>query len=351
MQDGREAHDVIAESARAPRTVELAEKLAFLRRPESYPDRPAAVDAIETHAAWVFLTPRFAYKLRKPVRLPFLDFTTLARRRRDAGAEVRLNRRLAPDVYLDVVPLTADPGGLHFGGPGRAVEWLVRMRRLEGERFLDRALAAGTADAAGLEAVARLLVDFYRFAPRVAFTPDEYRARLRADIAASARALAEPRFGIAPDSVIHTVMAQHAFLDHRADVVAARAEGGRIVEGHGDLRPEHVFLGPPPAVIDCVSYNRDFRVLDPADELAYLDLECEFLGAPAAGARVLEHYRALSGDRPPEPLLHFYRSVRATLRAKLAVWHLDDPAQPDPGAWRDRARRYLALAERHAREW
>ncbi len=335
-------------------TCELAAKVAFLKRPDSYPDRPSAVEAVETHLAWVFLTDRHAYKLKKPVRYPFLDFTTVAARHRDAQDEVRLNRRLAPGVYLEVLALTSDDQGrLALGGDGTPVDWLVEMRRLPRERMLDHVIAAQTVDGvdgARLRAVAELLVAFYRGAARVPWSPLAYRERLRAEIADNARALAEPRYGLPADVVIRTAAAQDAFLEGEASLLDARVSAGRIVEGHGDLRPEHICLGPPPAIIDCVEFNREFRMLDAVDELAYLAMECERLGAPSVGAMLLVHYRALADDRPSERLIHFYESVRAVLRAKLAAWHLDDPKVRYPSQWFNRAQAYLTLADRHIRE-
>jgi aminoglycoside phosphotransferase family enzyme len=124
---------------------------------------------------------------------------------------------------------------------------------------------------------------------------------------------------------------------------------GRIVEGHGDLRPEHVCLGPEPLFIDCLEFNRDWRVLDPADELAYLAMECEHAGAPWIGEVVFETYREATGDNPPLPLVRFYKAYRATVRAKLSAWHLKDHPDPaDQGKWIARAQRYLELAGRYA---
>jgi aminoglycoside phosphotransferase family enzyme len=329
--------------------IELADKVAFLKRSESYPDAPWAVEAVETHLAWVFLTDRHAYKLKKPARYPFLDFSTLAARRRDAEAEVRLNRRLAPGVYLGFVPLTLSRSGrLVLDGTGTPVEWLVQMRRLPRSSMLDFAITAGSVDAAALDGVAGLLAAFYGAARRVSLTPAAYRRRFAEEIEVNARALGEPRYGLPAAVVADTATAQRGFLARRPDLLEARAAAGRIVEGHGDLRPEHVCLGPPPAVIDCVEFNRDFRILDPVDELAYLGLECERMGAASVGTTLLARYAALTGDQAPQALVHFYKSVRAVLRAKLAAWHLDDRRVPDRSQWLKRARMYLELAERYA---
>ena len=126
-----------------------------------------------------------------------------------------------------------------------------------------------------------------------------------------------------------------------------RAQQARLVEGHGDLRPEHICLIAEPVVIDCLEFNRDLRILDPLDELAYLALECERLGAPALGARVLNYYIDVSGDRSEADLMRFYTVYRACLRATLAIWHTDDDTVDDHDKWRTRARDYLELALHH----
>ena len=332
-------------------TVGLTDKVAFLKRPDSYAEAPKCVEAVETHLAWVFLTDRHAYKLKKPVRYAFLDFTTIAARHQDALEEVRLNQRLAPGVYLGVVPLTVgDEGHLGLDHPGAPLDWLVKMRRLPRTQMLDYAIAAGTARDTTIRGVVARLVKFYRDAEVVRFDAEAYRARFRAEIDADALALGEPRYDLPLDLVARTAAMQRAFLERRGELLDSRTSAGRIVEGHGDLRPEHVCLGPPPVIIDCVEFNRDFRILDPADELAYLAMECERLGAPWVGMTLFAHYTALSGDGPPARLLHFYQSVRAGLRAKLSAWHVDDPTVRYPSKWYNRARAYLDLALRHAGE-
>ncbi|HET6520428.1 MAG TPA: hypothetical protein VFG47_11530 [Geminicoccaceae bacterium] len=332
----------------------LTDKVAFLSRPDAYPERPRRVEPVETHMSWVFLTDRHAYKLKKPVRYDFLDFSTLEARRRDCADEVRLNRRLAPGVYLGTVPLTADAAGrLHLGGAGLPVEWLVRMRRLPAERTLDRVLRNGTADPDELRAVLMRLCRFYAAAPPVALAPADYRRRFEDDVRANLRELTRPDYGGPPrqrEAPSRVAAAQLDFLARRGDLLEARAREGRIVEAHGDLRPEHVYLlDPEPVIVDCLEFNRDFRLLDPADELAYLAVECDRLGAPEVGRLAFEIYRGVTGDAPPEALVAFYRSCRACLRAKIALWHLDEPPVRTPERWLGMAGDYLALAEQYVR--
>ncbi|MDR6203942.1 hypothetical protein [Paraburkholderia graminis] len=130
-----------------------------------------------------------------------------------------------------------------------------------------------------------------------------------------------------------------------------RVREGRIVEGHGDLRPEHVCLAPPPplAIIDCLEFSPEYRTLDTVDELGFLALECERLGAPEFGNVLLETYGAVTGDSPGAALVHFYQSYRAAVRAKIAAWHLREEIFRDSPKWMDRARQYLDRAQQHAR--
>jgi aminoglycoside phosphotransferase family enzyme len=216
--------------------------------------------------------------------------------------------------------------------------------------MLDVAIAAGTVEQAALPPVAALLAVFYREAQVAGLTPQGYRDWLRTEIDANALALDQPRYNFQAAVIQETAAAQRAFLKQRADALDARVLAGRIVEGHGDLRPEHICLGPPPVIIDCVEFNRDFRLLDQADELAYLAMECERLGDPKVGAALLAHFRTASGDDPPDVLIHFYKSFRALLRAKLAAWHLDDHTVARPSVWANRAQAYLALARQHILE-
>jgi len=328
----------------------LRTKVAFLSNPGNYPEKPAAVEVVQTHMSCVFLTDKHAYKLKKPVRYDFLDFSTLEARRVDCEEELRLNRRLARDVYIDVVPLvlTRDDG-LALGGAGEVVDWLIKMRRLPAQLLLDRAIRDGNVCRDDVRRFALALADFYRRSEPVAMDPGEYRDRFRIDILANQRALAAPEYGLAPALVQSVTAGLLAVLEKEASSFDRRVTGRRILEGHGDLRPEHVCLGAEPLFIDCLEFNSRWRMLDPADELSYLAMECEFAGAPWIGEVVLDTYRETTGDDPPARLLGFYKGYRAEVRAKLAAWHLKDHLDPaDQGKWIARAARYLELANRHA---
>ena len=326
----------------------LAEKLAFLHRPASYPERPAAVEVRETHMSWVFLTGRHVYKLKKPVRFPYLDFSTLARREAACRAELELNRRLAPEVYLGILPLTVGAEGLELGGQGPVADWLVAMRRLPEEGSLEAAIRAGGADPAAADRVAARLGRFYRHARRMPIPPHRLLKVWRTRLAEIRESLLQTGLHLPRGTVRRVVAVLYRFLALRSFLVSARA--GRILDAHGDLRPEHVWLTRPVAIIDCLEFDPGLRALDPLDEIAFLDLECERLGAPALGRRLRRRVAAALRESPPQPLYLFYRCYRALLRARLAAAHLLEPDPRTPEKWPRLARRYLALAGADSRK-
>jgi aminoglycoside phosphotransferase family enzyme len=328
--------------------VAIESKVAALRQPAAYAGQPGPVEVIETHMSWVFLAGPMAYKLKKPVRYGRLDFRTLEARRFFCMEELRLNRQLAESVYLDVIPLRLDAGGaLRIDAAGTVVDWLVMMRRLAPEFMLDRMLEELRVSAGDVRALATRLVAFYRSLPPVPIDRWQYLNRLAGEIDECERELCDPAFDLEADPVHSLCDRLRSLLKQRGDLFAARVAAGKVIEGHGDLRPEHIYLGTPPAIIDRLEFSADLRILDVVDELGFLALECERLGSPELGRLLLETYRQLTGDTAGEPLIHFYQCLRACTRAKITIWHLREARYHDSAKWPARARQYLGLAARH----
>ncbi|HKZ74273.1 MAG TPA: hypothetical protein VJ011_09415, partial [Steroidobacteraceae bacterium] len=270
--------------------IHLADKVSFLQRAASYPQPVRNVVAIETHFSWVFLAGRHAYKLKKPVRQAPMDYLSVASRRRACEREVALNRRLAPRVYVRVVPLSRNPGGGLVLGPGaHVVDWLVKMRRLPAHRMLDRVLARGGPSPVQIQAIVDRLMAFYSATECVRMSGPEYLARMRRRVRENRQALLGPQLGVDAALVRRISATQLAYLDAGGQEVRARAR--RVVDCHGDLRPEHVYLGPPLAIIDRLEFSPDLRAMDPLEELAFLALECRRLGGEASARLLLEHAR------------------------------------------------------------
>jgi uncharacterized protein len=327
----------------------IEQKVAFLGSPTAYPERPSRVERIETHFSWVFLTDRYVYKLKKPLRGGGFDFSSPDARRRNAEEEVRLNRRLARDVYIGIVPLTLERGcDLAIAGAGMVVDWLVEMVRLPAERMLGHRLARGDWTRADINALADRLARFFATARRVNITPTVHLDRFRAECGDSRVALqsgGSPALRHGAQCVARRV---EAFIDRRKDLLLQRLIDGRVVEGHGDLRPEHICLGQAPQVIDCLEFRADLRSLDPVEELAFLTMECERMGARSIGPVLFRHYRLRAHDTPPPLLITFYKGIGALVRARIAILHLRESPVRDPAKWPRRAAKYLAIATRAA---
>jgi aminoglycoside phosphotransferase family enzyme len=216
------------------------------------------------------------------------------------------------------------------------------MRRLPSGRMLDQAIADHTWTKTDIQRVGILLAEFYKHSRPVPMTGSEYRKRLREDLNNTQKELSRPEYSMPTDLVDSVVAAALKSLDKGAARFDERA--GKIIEAHGDLRPEHICLEPQPVIIDCLEFNRALRLLDPASELTFLALECERLGAPDVGELVLNTYRDLTGDKPVELLLTFYKSYHACVRAQIALWHLRDHDPSTSPRWIQRAMGYLQLA-------
>jgi uncharacterized protein len=330
--------------------VEISWKVRFLSSPDSYRGHPSRVELIETHFSWLFLTDTRAYKLKKPVQGEGFDFRSIEARRRNALAELRLNRRLAPDVYLGAVPLVLKADGrLSIGGPGRPVDWLVKMVRLDTAYMFDRRLARRDWHYAEIEGLAYRLATFFATARRARLTAPQLKssttAELRATLAAF-QTVRETRLLTALGPIVRRL---DTFRARRAALFRRRIEERRFADGHGDLRPEHVYLRGLPRIIDCLEFRADLRQLDPINEISYLALECRRLGGPRIERHLLRRYRERTGDAPPRELVRFYEAFNALIRARIASRHLADPGTRTAPEWTARAAAYLAIAAKASR--
>jgi uncharacterized protein len=325
---------------------------AALSRPETYSRRTRSVEIRETHISWVFLAGEHAYKLKKPLVLQFLDYGSPERRRAMCHEEVRLNRRLAPDVYLGVrgVRVTEDGAELTSDDDPRAVEFVVEMRRYDERSTLAALLERGEVRADQVAAVGRVLAEFHTTAPRA---PAD-----RAPVLTAERRFAENLHELLADVVergeIERIQSlerfAHAFITAHAAMFERRAVEGWIREGHGDLRAEHVILGPDVRVVDCVEFDRSLRELDVADDLAFLVFDLAARGGERFADVLVHAYRDAGGDPGEDRLIAFYATYRALVRAKVALLRAAQLDGSSAARGRDsaHARDLIALAERFA---
>lgn len=325
----------------------LEAKRAFLECGAAWPGEPPPL-CIETHASLVFLTRERAFKLKKPVRMPHADMRRLSARRHFCEEELRLNRALAGAVYRGLVPVTLHPGGgLALGGPGRVVDWLVEMDRLPAADMLDqRLLAAKPPDATELARVGACLVAFYRQQCPSPSYGRAYHARLARELETDIAHLREMAGQIGATALETLAAEAPRQLETARPEIEARAAAGLVLEGHGDLRAEHVCLLNPPVLFDRVEFDHDFRLIDPHDEIGALGLDCERLGALWIGPELTERLDASGIAAPSDGLSTLYRSLRCLTQARLSIDHLRDAHPRTPEKWPLRAR-WLIEAARH----
>jgi aminoglycoside phosphotransferase family enzyme/predicted kinase len=317
--------------------VELIRLIEALSRPSAYPHAVADVVVRQTHISAVFLAGDFAYKIKKPLDLGFLDYTTLGRRRHFCDEEVRLNRRLAPSVYLGVVPVTLDGDRVLMEGRGEVVEWAVKMERLPDDATLRERVRRGEVGVAQVETLARRIADFH---DRAEAGP-EISACGRFDVVAGN---SRENFAQAASQVGTTLkravferfrsLTERALADLRP-LIEDRARRGVPRDGHGDLRLDHVYLFPrrqPPSdwvVVDTIEFNERLRCADPMADLAFLVMDFAFHGREDLATAVADSYVRASGDAEGRDLLPFYASYRAAVRGKVEGMKLEEPEVPE----------------------
>jgi len=306
--------------------------LRDLLDPRAHPGAADAPVLVQTHASAVVLAGEHVYKLKKPVDLGFLDYSTLARRKAMCEAEVALNRRLAPGVYLGVVPICEIGGRAVLGGAGEPVEYAVHMRRLPEEATLAARVRAGPVDAVVLEDIGRRIARFHAEARR---GPDVAAwavfERVRENCRDNFAGLAPHAGAVAPvEELLRLQLETEAELDAQRDRIERRARAGVPCETHGDLRLEHVYLPAPGeiVVVDCIEFSPRYACADPAADIAFLAMDLCAHGAWPEARVLLRAYFDASGDEDGRDLVPLYVAYRSGVRAKVRALQANAPGIP-----------------------
>lgn len=323
-----------------------------LKEPSFY-DRPVkSVQYIQTHISSVFLTDDRAYKLKKPVDFGFLDFTTPELRGRFCEAEVELNRRLAPETYLGTARITLDQDRPTLNGTGEAIDHLVVMRRLDGDRMGLEVLRRGELSPEMIDQLVDRLEPFYRAAAtggpvNVLGGVDHIRYNVEENFQDMEHYLGQAMFRTRFQEIVAYA---ERFLVDRVDLFQRRIDQGRIRECHGDLHLGNICFQDPPVIFDCIEFNQRFRCHDVASDLGFLAMDLDFHGRRDLSRRLIDLYIDRSGDGELAELINFYKCYRACVRGKIHSFTSDDPALDRESTRREmgRARRYFKLAHRYA---
>jgi aminoglycoside phosphotransferase family enzyme/gluconate kinase len=324
----------------------------LLREPARYPHPAGPVELIETHISWVLLAGDYAYKLKKPVDLGFLDFSTLAARKRFCEEELRLNRRTAPELYLEVVPIGGTPEDPRLGA-APAIEYAVKMRRFEQDALLDRVAKRGALTAAHVDAVAAAVADFHARIERAPRESEWGSPERVVSFAEQNFEQVEP-LAEAPADVEH-LESLHTWTEHeftvRRELISERRRAGFVRECHGDLHLGNIALiGGRPVAFDCIEFNPSLRWIDVASEVAFLVMDLLDHRLDALAWRCLNRYLESTGDYEGLAVLRFYLVYRAMVRAKVACIRASQSGLDAAGRARiaDEYRGYFGLARRLA---
>jgi uncharacterized protein len=327
------------------------ELIAFLESPESYPHGPTEVRAIQTHISWVFVASPFVFKVKKPVNLGFLDFSTLEKRHYFCRREIELNRRLCPEVYLDVVPIYKTTSGFSFNGEGEIVEYAVKMKELPDGWFLSELLEKNLV---GEKEINRMISTLHRFYQSETPTPEieQWGTPEKLKISTDENfAQVEPFVGKTISSAAFEAIRHftNQFYIVNEKLFHERIQQHRILDCHGDLHLDHIHLTPDATTIfDCIEFNDRFRFIDIANDLAFLAMDFDFKGRSDLGNLFLRMAARELGDSGMLKVSDFYKCYRAFVRGKVESIQATEKETKDLQKHEKQAQRYFRLALKYA---
>ncbi|MFC2056152.1 hypothetical protein ACFLTO_01100 [Chloroflexota bacterium] len=332
---------------------ELPEMVQALLDPKIYPDASSRVELMQTQMSFVFLTDDYVYKLKKPVDLGYLDYTTLEKRYFYYQREIELNQRLCPDAYLGVVSITQEKGGFSIGGKGEVIEYAVKMCHLPQKAMLNVLLAKGQVSTEMITSIAQKLTEFHQKAETNATIStfgdlDTIITNTEENFYQTVKYIGNT---ISQKGYRHIKDYTNAFIENNAPVFRKRVADGKIRDCHGDLHAAHICFTDDIYIYDCIEFNDRFRYCDVASEIAFLAMDLDNYRRADLSQSFVNAYVRLSGDNELHQLLDFYKCYRAYAQGKMENFKLDSPhiseeEKEEAGA---AAKRYFELAESYIR--
>jgi len=316
---------------------------------QAYPHKPQKIELVQTQMSFIFLTGEYVYKIKKPVNLGYLDYTTLEKRHFFCHQELELNRRLCPGAYLAVVPIVEEKGELRIEGRGKAIEYAVKMKQLPQDRMMDVLLPRGQVTLEMVARVAEKLMSFHQKAK----TNQEIAAFGKLDVIRQNTdenfAQTEKYIGtsITAEEYQHIKNYTNNFIDSNTSLFDKRVKEGEIRDCHGDLHAAHVCFTDDICIYDCIEFNDRFRYSDVASEIAFLAMDLDRYQQAGLSRHLVNTYVELSHDEELLKLLNFYKCYRAYVRGKVESFKLDDPYIPEEEKAKvlTAAQSYFQLAE------
>jgi aminoglycoside phosphotransferase family enzyme len=327
------------------------EVVEALMKPEAYEEAPGRIELCQTHISFVFLTRKFVYKVKKAVNFGFLDFSTLGKRRFFCEKELELNRRLCPDMYLEVVPINKSKT-IRIKGDGETVEYAVKMKRMPQDRIMTQLLDEGKVDEKLVDRIAKIVADFHGKAETIKRI-SEFGSLTTIGINW------KENFEQTEEYVGKTLSAKdftrirqgvEDFMDRNKPLFEKRIADGKIRDCHGDIHSGNIFVTDRVYIFDAVEFNERFRYSDVAADVAFLAMDLDFRKRPNLANSFIQKYVEYSGDAELTKLLPFYKCYRAYVRGKVVSFRLNDPniAAKEKGEAVKEAKAYFRLAAEYA---
>ncbi|MCK5236793.1 MAG: AAA family ATPase [Deltaproteobacteria bacterium] len=309
--------------------MKFLELIDGLSRPPAYKEQTKAVRSIQTHISIIFITDAFAYKIKKPVDFGFLNFTTLEKRLEFCTAEVKLNRRLAPNLYIGVVPITLENGVVVMEGSGEAVEYAVKMNIIDEDKVLYSSLKRGASVEAmreDIEKVATAIAIFHGDAERNDKTAKYGELSIIRKNTAENFQQVEGFFGRTLTAQGQEMIKDYTenFISKDEKIFEKRAREGYVRDCHGDIHSEHVIMNDHVEIFDCIEFNERFRFCDVASDIAFLIMDLEYHGRGELAKVLEDKYFQETRDEEGRTLLNFYKCYRAYVRGKVENFRLDE---------------------------
>ena len=287
------------------------------------PDSCENTDFIETHISWVLLTDNYAFKIKRPVKYSFLDFSTPEKREYFCREELRLNRRIEPDMYLNVLPVTENLGIDDKDTSDKTIDFAVQMKRMDNSKEMDRLLVKDVVSEEQINKLAKKIASFHKEAPVIknAFRTQESHEKF-ADIEKQIHFISEKLKDGSEQKVKDAVRKSFDYLNAARSYSNERVINGFIRDCHGDLNARNIFLYDDPVIFDCIEFNKDYRQIDIMNEIAFLCVDIDFFGKEDLSELFYEkylQYSELEDDSESRKLFHYYKSYRASVRAKVTL--------------------------------
>jgi uncharacterized protein len=327
--------------------------VAALLTPQAYSENPNKIELIQTHISFVFVTDTFVYKMKKAVNFGFLDFSTLEKRQFFCKKELELNRRLCPDVYLEVLPINKS-SVIKIRGGGKTVEYVLKMKRLPQEKIMTALLKEDKVDDKTIDKLAKIIATFH------AKAETNKKINEYGSIKVIMTNWAE-NFAQTQKYVNQTISAEqlqniqskiNGFIENQQKLFDGRIEDGKIRDCHGDMHSGNIFLTDPICIFDAIEFNDRFRYSDVASDIAFLAMDLEFQNKPHLSDYLIKQYLAYSKDKSISSVLSFYKCYRAYVRGKVISFKLDDSNinTHEKDASTKEAQAYFNIAAEYAKE-